>query len=379
MTKLYFVETSYIPTAASTNRLFAFGLSLVKKGVSVKFIYLTPDSERHKSDRYTDVFEFEYLWDNNWFKNKYWSAFWSLSKLRKMMCSEIPIYVYSSLNFLPFIKKDGCEVFHECTENPNEVGRIHNFVGTWLYKKYIKAVQRVDGLFVITPSLKKLYEENYGIDSAKIEVLNMVVDPRRFDNLQYVEPVDEISYCGYVSEFKDGVSTLIDAFAKFIPTHPTFKLNLYGRFESEETYLKINNMISDLGLEGKVNLPGSVSPSDMPRLLRKSKILAIARPNNEQTKYGFATKIGEYLLAERPVVLTNVGDFGLYLNDGVDVIMAEPDNVDDFAKKLSWVADNYTEANLIARQGKQTALKLFNSEIEVEKIYNRIFGPINQK
>ena len=374
MNKLYIVETSYVPTAAATNRLFAFGLSLVKKGVSVKFIYLTPDAECHKSDRYTDVFEFEYLWDNNWSKNKYWCAFWNIRRLRKMMHPGVPVYVYSSLNFLPFIKKDGCKVFHEYTENPDIVGRVHNFVGEWFYKKYIKAVQKVNGIFVITPSLKKLYEEKYCVDPAKIEVLNMVVDPRRFDDLQQIEATDEISYCGYISEFKDGVSTLIDAFAKFILTHHTFKLNLYGRFESEETRLKIENKIRDLRLDGKVILPGSVSPSDMPQLLRKSKILTLARPDNIQAKYGFATKIGEYLLAERPVVMTNVGDFSLFLNDGVDVIMAEPDNVDDFAQKLSWVADNYAEAEVIAKQGKHTALKLFNSEIEGEKIYNRIFG-----
>ena len=156
--------------------------------------------------------------------------------------------------------------------------------------------------------------------------------------------------------------------------HPTFKLNLYGRFESEETCQKIKNKIRNLGIDGKVNLPGSVCPSDMPQLLRNSKILALARPDNAQAKYGFATKIGEYLLAERPIVMTNVGDFGLYLKDGVDVIMAEPDNVDDFALKLSWVADNYEQANVIAKQGKQAALILFNSEIEGEKIYNRIFG-----
>ena len=373
MKELYIVETSYIPTAAATNRLFAFGLSLVRKGVRVVYIYLIPNDSFDKSVRYTDVFEFVYLWDGNTIKNKFWCALWSLLKLRKMMSPEIPVYVYSSLNFFPFICRKGFKVYHEYTENPNVVGRINNFFGDWFYKQYIKALHIADCIFVITPSLKNLYVKAYGVPSDKIEVLNMVVDPRRFDKLEDIELQDEISYCGIISEYKDGIMCLIESFSKFSTTHLSYKLNLYGNFENEDIKNKVLNSIEKFGLLDKVNLSGLVSPEEMPLLLKKSKILALARPDNEQAKYGFATKVGEYLLTERPVVITDVGDFNLFLKDKVDVIMAKPDDSDNFAEKLSWVADHYIESEIIGKEGRKTALKLFNPEIETEKIYKRIF------
>ena len=114
----------------------------------------------------------------------------------------------------------------------------------------------------------------------------------------------------------------------------------------------------------------------MPILLKSSKILALARPDNLQAKYGFATKIGEYLMTGRPAVLTRVGAVEDFLKDKHDCILAEPDNVDDFAEKLLWTIDNYEEAENIGKRGRETALGCFNSEIEAEKIYNRIFNTL---
>lgn len=372
--ELYIIDTSFIPTAASTNRLFALGKSLASKGVKVSFIYLTPDSSKSKSDRYTDIFNFYYLWDGLFTTNKYICAIFGMLRLKKMMKPKIPVYVYSMLNFVSLIKKfKGNHVFLEYTENPYIIGRKNNFIGKWFYKKFTEAVPNLNGIFVITPSLKKLFVNSYGVDRNKIEILNMVADPNRFAGLESIEPSDEISYCGYISEFKDGVSILIQSFALFLKEHKNYKLNLIGEFVDKETRHNIEKLIKDLGITHSVNLLGAVSPSDIPLLLRKSKVLALARPDNEQSKYGFATKIGEYLFSERPAVITDVGDVKEYLTDGIDVVMAQPDNVVDFAAKLSWVVDNYSDSELIGKRGKKTALKLFNPTIEADKIFTKIF------
>ena len=78
----------------------------------------------------------------------------------------------------------------------------------------------------------------------------------------------------------------------------------------------------------------------------------------------------------RPAVLTRVGAVEDFLQDKHDCILAEPDNVDDYAEKLLWTIDNYEEAASIGKRGRETALRCFNSEIEAEKIYNRIFNTL---
>ena len=169
-----------------------------------------------------------------------------------------------------------------------------------------------------------------GVDPSKIEVVNMTVDKDRFMHLPDIEPSNTISYCGYISEFKDGVSVLINAFAKAHAKHPNYNLQIIGPFADKETEHKLYALVESLGVKNSVVFTGPVAADTMPARLKSSKILALARPDNIQAKYGFATKIGEYLMTGRPAVLTKVGAVEDFLNDKRDCILAEPDNIEDF-------------------------------------------------
>ena len=376
MKELYILDTCYNPTAASNNRLFSYASAWMKHGVKTTVFYLFPYNKGVKCDRYLDDINFVYLWEGTSCDNKYYNTVRSIIKLRKILKPSTPVYVYSMINCLYFIQKRNIRVFHEQTENPDVVGRIGGVVGKYLYRLYKKAVQRIECLFVITPALKDKYIKEFDIDSAKIDVVNMTVDKNRFMNLSDYEPSDTISYCGYISEFKDGVSVLIRAFAIVHAKHPNYKLQIIGPFTDNETERNLYALVESLGVKNNVVFTGPIAADTMPLRLKSSKILALARPDNLQAKYGFATKIGEYLMTGRPVVLTRVGAVEDFLKDKHDCILAEPDNVDDFAEKLLWTIDNYEEAENIGKRGQETALRCFNSEIEAEKIYKRIFNSL---
>lgn len=290
------------------------------------------------------------------------------------MRPEIPVYAYSLLNCIYFLrKKKGIKLYHEYTENPEVVGKIGGLLGKFLYSLYKKTIPQLDGIFLITPALCNMYVSDFGANPNKIVLLNMIVDKERFENIPDFEPQNTISYCGILSEFKDGVSILIKAFAKVIVSHSEYRLRLIGPFVDEGTEHRLNTLVANLKISDYVEFTGPVSPERMPTLLKSSKILALARPNNIQAKYGFATKIGEYLMTERPVVLTRVGAVEDYLQGGVNCVLANPDVENDFAEKLLWVIENYPQAEEIGKHGKEAVLKYFDSEKETEKIYNSIF------
>lgn len=374
MKELYILDSSYNPTSAGVNRLLAFGLALQKKGVKVTYFYLFPYKKGEKSTRYLDKLKFVYLWEDSPFKNKYLNTIRSLWKFYKLMKPEIPVYAYSLLNCIYFLrKKKGIRLYHEYTENPEVIGKIGGFVGEYLYRLYKKTIPKLDGLFLITPALCDKYINEFGADPDKTVLLNMVVDKSRFEYLAEVEPEKSIFYCGIISEFKDGVSILIQAFAKVSSAHPDYLLKLIGPFRDVQTGKNLKALVDQLGIAEKVMFVGVVPPEEMPKLLKQSSILALARPDNIQAKYGFATKIGEYLMTERPVVLTRVGAVENYLVDKENCILANPDDVDDLADKLIWTIDNYDTASQIGIKGKEVALTHFNSEIESNKIYDLIF------
>ncbi|MBQ0142528.1 MAG: glycosyltransferase family 4 protein [Prevotellaceae bacterium] len=374
MKELYILDSSYNPTSAGCNRLLAFGLALQKKGVKVTYFYLFPYKNKEKCERYKDELCFVYLWENSPFSNKYLNTVRSMRMFYEIMSPEIPVYAYSLLNCIYFLRlKKGIRLYHEYTENPVVVGKIGGFVGEWLYRLYKRTIPRLDGLFLITPALRDMYIEEFGADPNKTFLLNMIVDRRRFEDLPELEPSATITYCGILSEFKDGLSVLIKAFAMVNEKHSKYKLRLVGPFLDDVTEQKLRSLVRELNILEQVEFTGSVSPENMPSLLKASKILALARPDNIQAKYGFATKIGEYLMTERPVVLTRVGAIEDYLVDRDNCIIVNPDDVCDFADKLIWTIDNYDEAIKIGKRGREAVIKYFDSENEAEKIYKLIF------
>jgi glycosyltransferase involved in cell wall biosynthesis len=110
----------------------------------------------------------------------------------------------------------------------------------------------------------------------------------------------------------------------------------------------------------------------MPKILMGAQMLALSRPNNTQSQYGFPTKLGEYLATGKPVVVTKVGEIPLFLHDGENAFMANPDDVNDFANKLIEVARDYPVALKVAQKGKELAYTEFSSKVQSEMLLDFI-------
>ena len=106
----------------------------------------------------------------------------------------------------------------------------------------------------------------------------------------------------------------------------------------------------------------------MPNLLSNAEMLLLTRPNNKQAHYGFPTKLGEYLLSKRPVVVSRVGDIDAFLIDGLNAILVQPDDVAEIANKMIWISNNPLESNKLGIKGHECAISNFNNVTEVKKI-----------
>lgn len=106
----------------------------------------------------------------------------------------------------------------------------------------------------------------------------------------------------------------------------------------------------------------------MPKLLSNAEMLLLTRPNNKQAHYGFPTKLGEYLLSKRPVVVSRVGDIDAFLIDGVNAVLVQPDDIAEIANKMMWVSNNPSESNELGLKGYDCAISNFNNLTEVKKM-----------
>ncbi len=375
MGKLYFIKTEYKPNTAEDNRFLSFVEGFSQLGVEVEVVFVLSDDKNSRITKQWPHVTVTYLWDKLNINNRYLRQL-SYTLLARCFVSSLKdgdkVVLFDSQRMMfPLIKKRGVKVFVEKTEHP-----FAYHVRTINMKKYVEWCKYLDGLFVISTALRD-YFKSQGVPSDKIHIINMTVDPQRFNGVtkQVVEQ-PYIAYCGSASNNKDGVDELIKAFAIVAKQYPNYRLFIIGKGLSKDDDSANRQLVERLNLSEEIVFTGVVSAEEMPQLLKDATILALDRPNNLQAQHGFPTKLGEYLLTENPVVVTSVGDIPLFLKDGESALLSEPQNATAFAEKLIWAIEHPIEATNIGKAGSDVAKKEFNCMIESKRMFNIINGNI---
>ena len=371
MKRIYLLFNSYTPNTATANRMLAYLSSLDKMRVPVQGVFFLPDAKKSKIDVHYDYVSVKYYWDKFYLNNrvlKYISYYFYLLFFKFKLAKGDKVYVYGEDYLVHrIIGSKGIDVFFEKTENP-EVALSFNRLYHPSLADHIELCKRVKALFVISQSLKDYYIEK-GVEAKRIHIINIIVDAERFLTVQKMEDREKyIAYCGTAANNKDGVDQLIKAFALVVKSHPEVKLYIIGKAPSKDVAFENGTLIKKLGLEEKVVLTGIVSAEQMPSLLKNAYLLALARPKNMISQYGFPTKMGEYLLTSNPVVVTAVGDIPRFLKDGESAFVVPPDDIEAFAEKIVYALDHPEESKKIGEKGCEVALDSFDSVKETKKL-----------
>ena len=131
-------------------------------------------------------------------------------------------------------------------------------------------------------------------------------------------------------------------------------------------------LVQQLNIEGRVVFTGKVPYERIPQLLVDAEMLALARPDNLQARYGFPTKLGEYLATGNPVVVTAVGDIPRFIEDGKNGFLAAPDDIIGFAEKMLWVAEHPQEATTAGNNGRLLCQKEFSYKAQSQVLFDVI-------
>jgi glycosyltransferase involved in cell wall biosynthesis len=280
------------------------------------------------------------------------------------------LLLYGAAEYLPllvWIRRK--QTYFEVTECPDLFKPR-----TYPWRYYKSLWKRLNGIFVISGNLKQ-YFVDYGVSPYKVHVINMIVDPKRFESVQRNPNAEKyIAYCGNVNkDSKDGVGDLIASFVRYHEKYSDRKLYIIGPIVSQEQKQEYEEYLRLYKALDSVVFTDSVSPTTIPQYFVDAEMLVLARPDNIQAKYGFPTKLGEYLLSGRPVVLTDVGNITDFLKDGVSAFIAKPGDINCISDKMMEVSANPEKNDSVAIAGKEVAMKEFNSSTEVLKIINLMY------
>lgn len=287
----------------------------------------------------------------------------------------------SGYNFLHLLilarlcKRNGISLLHERTEYPLlESKSWFQKINLSLYLNHF--IPQCGHIFVISTSLKLFFEKllkslNVNVP---VSIMNMLVEPDRYlmSDFHNSFQTRDIVYIGTLYGDKDGVYNLVEAFSLLMDKHPDTRLVIVGDTSKPEKMSRVREAIDKLTDPERVLLTGRLSRQGVIRQLDSAYCLALARPDNIQAKYGFPTKLGEYLATGKPVVITAVGDIPLFLKDGVNAYLADPDNVISFSEKLSDCLGNPEIAKGTGLKGMELVEKDFNYKVVVETLIEAI-------
>lgn len=376
---------SYPTGEATTNRVLSILKGLSENGCNVELLVLTKTRKKtaNGAEREGEIDGVKYKYTSSslevpgniikWLVMLFVSVITSIKLINKKHKKEKIDALFVLINepflilpFIAFAKFKKIKVFHEQTETP-EIIYKDTFTDRKVLKFYLKVVSKMDGIYVISHYLKEYYSRC--LPEEKICVVNMTVDPSRF-LVKKESPFNfpYIAYCGTMYGDKDGVSDLIEAF-NLIKNEVKHKLVLIGDIQDQRA-LYVIEKVKKNNLENKVILTGSISSNQIPQYIQNAELLMLFRPDNVQAKGGFPTKLGEYLLTGKPVLVTPVGDIPKYLTDNLDVFFSPAGEVEKFAKRIKVILNNYEESLKVAENGKNIALRDFNYSIESKKLLN---------
>lgn len=214
-----------------------------------------------------------------------------------------------------------------------------------------------DGLVPITHALSDLL-----VPFAEAAVVSAVLPPL-VDEAVCARPGvgrvrGRIGYAGSLSLAKDGVDRLVQAvhIVRERPQCQDATLQIYGDGADRPD---LQRLITAYGLSSAITLHGTVDQRSLPDLYRECSVLALARPDSVQARFGWPTKVAEYLASGTPTAVTAVGEIPHYLKDGQSAYLSASSDPRTMADTLERALTD-PRRDEVAQAGRDVALTQFS-------------------
>lgn len=282
------------------------------------------------------------------------------------------IYHFHDPELLPYglkLKKKGKKVIFDSHENYSEQMKSKPYLPGWVstmvawgytgFEKY--AVKRLDAtIYPCTFNGKLLYQ---GI-CPRVEVLDNVASlDEMYD--RYIERDFQenrpICFVGTLSQARC-ISEIIQAAGK-----TGLPLVLAGGFSSQEYQEECLRLMEPYG---NIQWIGPVDHAKVPGLLQNASIGLCPEKNILQynTVDNLATKSYEYMAMGLPVIVSDYSFSRKVMQEYEYGILVDPDDVDDIARAMKFLAENPDEARRMGENGRRAIKERFNWGMEEKKL-----------
>ncbi len=170
-----------------------------------------------------------------------------------------------------------------------------------------------------------------------------------------------IFHSGTLTEQKDGILGIIRAFGEF---HKSVNSNLKfistGYLEKSIHAQELKTLIEYYKIEKYVSFVGFLPENELKDYLKKASIVIINKYKNMQNQCCFSTKLGEYLAACKPVIVTDYGEAVNWVKNEVTAYVVPTGNDIALMKAIQKILNEPKEAMKVAKQGQNLCKKSFD-------------------
>jgi len=225
---------------------------------------------------------------------------------------------------------------------------------------FYKIASFFDGIVLITDKLMSHFTEKTGTCCTKI---GMVVEMDRFigfsKNVTTKNESKYIFFMGSIINEKDGISSMLKVFIAIKDRHPELKLKIVSS-SGQGPILYNENIAGRDDIEVLIN----IDRHEVLNLMVNASILCLPRPRSLQNDYGFPTKLGEYLCAGSPIILSATSEIPELLTHMEDCYIFEPGDEIDFQNGLELLLENENLRLRLANNARKTVSNLFSHTVQ---------------
>lgn len=236
------------------------------------------------------------------------------------------------------------------------LGRFLHSNRQWLnYEK--KYASLADALIVVADEMKDRLLKR-GVTNNNIFVVPNTTDTDIYDDFSDISPDSDyftLIYTGGINKHR-GLEIVIEGLRK-MKLENNFRFWIVGTGRNEPNLVKL---VEQLNLKKYVHFFGWKSQKEVYELILKSDVTVIPHLKNEHSDNTSPNKIFHYMLAKKPVLVSNCN----YLKNIVDEsdcgLVYEYSNPDAFADKLKILMDNPSKRDYHGINGYNSVVDKYN-------------------
>lgn len=231
----------------------------------------------------------------------------------------------------------------------------------------VQKVERSSFFATISEFNKRYLIEQKKVDASKLRVIRCGVDTLQFKT----KPVSEITspvvvgVLGRLVE-KKGIDTLIRSMALLVESGVTIQLNIAGSGPLEQTLI---DRVQQLGLQQSVHFLGALPHTAVPEFLASLDLFVLpCKQDANGDMDGIPVVLMEAMMLGVPVISTSLSGIPELVIDDVTGLLAQPDNSDELAQKITMLLNDQTLLNRLRSNAIEKVENEFSQHVNARRL-----------